>query len=174
MTERLLQHGFDDTYGPGAVNVRSAGTRAMVGHEMDARSAAMLTELGGDPSGFRARRLTSDMVGEASLVLGASREHRAAAVTHYPRALRHTFTLRELAALLRGADTSSLPAEPGDRLPAVAELARSRRAHVVGPQGQEWDVVDPFRQTDEVYATTRRQLTDALADLAPTLGLRWS
>ena len=42
----------------GAVEVRSAGTGALADHAMDERSAAILTDLGGDPSGFLGRRLT--------------------------------------------------------------------------------------------------------------------
>lgn len=171
MTERLLQAAFDRRYGPSRVLVHSAGTGALVGNPMDPTSSALLTELGGDPEGFRARRLTEQMVADATLVLGASREHRAAAVTMVPRALRRSFTLRELAALVRGAHDTALPAEPGPRLTAVMDLARSRRALVSGGRPEDWDIDDPFRRPDDVYRASRDQITQALTDLSPALGV---
>lgn len=167
LLERLLQRTLDDAHGLGAVQVRSAGTAALVGAEMDERSAALLHELGGDPDGFVARRLTASMVTEADLVLTATREHRAAVVRMVPSAMRRTFTVRELAVLVAQIPDTDLPGwdDPRQALAALAERARRERAALVGLGADELDVVDPYRRDDGVYARLRTQVEQALPQL---------
>jgi len=153
--ERLLraaaaQHGWD-------VTASSAGTRAVVGGEVEPTAAQVLTELGGDPSGFAARQLTPALVDEADLVLTMSTRHRGSVLEARPTALRRTFTLREAALLV--------PEEVTDE-PVAVQLARHRR----GGTARELDVPDPIgrgrRHFEEAGALVRDAL-DALAPLWP-------
>lgn len=162
LLERLLQSGLDEAYGPGVVEVASAGTGALVGAAMDERSAAILGELGGAGDGFTARRITEAMIRKASLVLTATLDHRAAVVRLVPRALRSTFTVRELALLSPGLDAGSLPREPDERVREVARRALGRRALNARVHPAELDVVDPYRRPDETYAQMREQLVPAV------------
>ena len=162
LVERLLQPALDAAFGAGAVSVRSAGTHALVDHPMDERSAALLQNLGGDPAGFRARRLVPAMLQGTALIITAARGHRAAAVQLHPRALRTTFTLRELAHLAARIDVSALPADPADRLAAVAREAVTLRGRTARLGPDDLDVVDPYRRSDETYALMRAQLEPAL------------
>lgn len=162
LIERLLQPSLDDAYGAGAVHVSSAGTGALVGAPMDERAAGILERLGGAAEGFVARHLEPRMVADASLVLTATREHRAAAVRLHPRALRHTFTVRELAALLGVVDTGQLPAEPAERIAGVAELAREGRGRLLRQDPDSLDVVDPYRRSDDVYELIGDQVVPAV------------
>lgn len=172
LVERLLQRQLDVAYGPGAVEVASAGTASLAGRAMDERSASLLADLGGTDAGFVARQLVERHISAADLVLTATRQHRSAVVAQHPRALRRTFTVRELAQLLDGADLSGLPADPASRVPAVAELARSRR-HVLGGTDQALlDVVDPFRADDAVYDQVREELAPAVETIAQALTSR--
>src|SRR6476620_12469959 len=56
VAERLLQAGLDRMK-PGAFEVESAGTRAMVGQPVQPSSADIIRSYGGTPEGFAARQL---------------------------------------------------------------------------------------------------------------------
>lgn len=172
LVERLLQQALDERYGPGAVGVASAGTGALAGYPMDERAAAVLTELGGDPDGFIARRLTPEMVRSAALVLTATRDHRGQVVRAHPRALRRAFTVRELAAILAHVGDHQLPAEddPARQLAALTQLGTLRRGLHRPASPEDDDVVDPFRRGDEVYHLMREQVSRALPQLLRGLG----
>ncbi|MFK5582068.1 low molecular weight phosphatase family protein [Serinicoccus sp. LYQ131] len=172
LLERVLQDRFDSAAGPGSVRVRSAGTAALVGSGMDVRSAALLGDLGGGPAGdFTARRLSAGMVQEAALVLTAAREHRADVVRLDPRALRRTFTVRELAALLRHVPAEELPSweDPGAALRQLTEGARGARGALLTGGPLDLDIVDPYRRGDEVYVQVRDQVRAALGPLERAL-----
>lgn len=83
-----------------ALTAESAGTRAVVGHGMEPHAARALLDLGGDPSGFVARRLTPPIASAGDLVLTMSRSHRDRILEMAPRQLHRTFTLVEAALLL--------------------------------------------------------------------------
>lgn len=169
MIERLLQGALDRAYGAGTVQVSSAGTGALAGRPMDERSAGVLADLGGSGDDFVARQLQEPHVRSADLVLTATRAHRAAAVREHPQALLRAFTVRELALLLDGADLADLPTTPKERVESVAAVARSRKRMLVGLDPAVLDVVDPFRQPDEVYAQMRAEVAPALQVLATAL-----
>ena len=136
LAERLLRLRLADAPG---VRVNSAGVRAVVGAPMDASAALELSRLGGDSSGFVARQLTADLVKDADLVLTATRQLRSQVVELAPAALRRTFTLRELAALL---EERPWPSEPADMRAVVAAAADWRGS--VADRGDALDVPDPI------------------------------
>lgn len=150
VAERLLRLRFDDLLGrrADAVTVTSAGVRALVGHPMDDRSAAELTRLGGDARGFASTQLTTPMLESAGLVLTATIELRSRVLEEAPRALRRTFTLRELAELIADGDAGEGPAE------LVADAARRRKA----PDVDAYDVPDPIGRSVHVH----RQVADLI------------
>ncbi|MFK5633259.1 MULTISPECIES: low molecular weight phosphatase family protein [unclassified Ornithinimicrobium] len=164
LLERLLQAALDERYGAGAVPVRSAGTRALIGSPMDERAAGVLGALGGSPAGFVGRRLSEPMVQQAELVLTATREHRADVARMHPRALKRTFTFRELADILDRLPPEELPqdADPQARVAALARVAAARRGVRQPRTWTDFDIVDPYRRDDAVYATMREQVESAL------------
>src|SRR5690242_16939564 len=99
MAERLFEARLPDDARMGA---GSAGIRALTGHAMDAPSATVLRELGGDPTGHVAVQLTPALVDGAALILTATSEHRADILREQPGAMRRTYTLREFARLGAG------------------------------------------------------------------------
>lgn len=153
------------------VSVSSAGTGALVDHPMTEQSQALAAEFGVDDAHrHRARALTVDHLREADLVFALSREHRRTIVEMLPRGARHTFTLREFARLL-----SDLPQEDVEAVAAIdaadaharfaelVEIAASRRGTVTPPEAAEDDdVVDPYRQGDDVYRLSANQLVPAV------------
>ena len=138
--ERRLRHDLAGT----GIQVMSAGTRALAGHDMDAGTRDLLQHRGIDTTGFTARELTADLVAGADLVIAAAREHRAAAVRLHPAAMARTFALRDLADLLSGV-TAEQPAPTESDVPwvrQVAQTASGRRALVPARQ-HGVDVTDP-------------------------------
>ena len=107
MAERLLAARLGESAG---VTVSSAGTRALAGYAMDAPSAAVLRELGGDPTGHVARQLGPDELAAADLVLATDSANRGIVVRERPAVLHRAFTLREFARLSAGR-------RPGGRTP---------------------------------------------------------
>jgi protein-tyrosine phosphatase len=155
--------------------VTSAGTGALVGHPMDDRAAAYSRQLGGDPDGHVGRQLTTDIVRDSDLILVASRRHRSAVVELLPRASRFAFTVREFARLLdtlNPDDRSVIAAQPdlNSRLAALVDIAASNRGVAELPvYASDDDIVDPFRQSDAVYAESVGQLVPAIRSISPVL-----
>lgn len=163
LAERLLRHRLTAELGPDApVDVASAGTRGLVGEPMTPEAAAELLSLGGDPVGSAGRRLSASLVAEADLVVTAARAHRGEVAQLHPKALRYTFTLRELARLLVDADLAQLPDDPADRVRALPALAAGRRGFVHQVEPDDDDVQDPIGRSREVYRTTTSLIVPAV------------
>lgn len=166
--EQLLRLGLAGISG---VEVASAGTGALVGHPQTPQSAAIAAAYGvTDASAHVARQLDESMVREADLILGLAREHRRAVAELVPAAVRKTFTLREFAQLAASVtdadlDDSQSPLD-GDGLDAklrAAVVAAASLRGVVPPfeNPDDADVIDPYRQSDEVYRASADQLAPA-------------
>lgn len=173
LAEALLRARLADAgIGPDQVLVESAGVRALVGASMTAEAASELAGVGVAPGSdpvFRSRQLAADAVRSADLVLTAQRHHRSAVVQLAPAAVRRTYTVRELARLLDGADLSDLPADPADRLRALPAVA-NRRKGLGGPvPTEDDDVRDPYGGTGADYAATTAQIVPAVQALVAAL-----
>ncbi len=181
IAERLLTHRLRERLGRQADRfaVRSAGTWGHEGSAMEPFAEATLRELGVHCDGFVAREIAAAMVASADLVLGATREHRAAAVTLHPAGSRRTFTIREFARLLAGVDPVALPADdPVTRARALVETAARRRGLVRPAHPRDDDVPDPYGAPRAMFASTAaivdaalRVPLDLLAPAATVVGL---
>jgi protein-tyrosine phosphatase len=164
MAERLLTAGVAERAGAsvGAVSFSSAGTRALVGSPMAPLAAQELIRFGGAPEGHRARDVTQNDLDHTDLLLALTRSHRSALVAMQPRLLRRTFTLREAGRLanLVAPELRGITVE--DRLAELAEAmapARGRLPIVTAPDD---DVIDPYQQSEAVYAQCSAQLVPAV------------
>jgi protein-tyrosine phosphatase len=166
LAERLARHELGRRLGPdaGLIEVTSAGTHGLTGHEMYVEAATVLEGAGGDPAGFVARLMGADHVTQADLVLTATREHRAAVVRLDPRASRRTFTIREFARLAAEVDPSALPlTDPLSRLRVAVEEAAAHRG-LVGPESPaDDDVPDPYGGPARGYEESGRLIGAATA-----------
>lgn len=128
---------------PDDVRTSSAGTHAVVGEGVHPLTAAALAERGLSVEGHAARQLTAEQVAGAGLVLGMTREHRAAAVRLHPPAASRAYTLAELARL-----AAALPAGEGSvtEISALRGLSRPRRP-------VDDDIPDPIGQSPAVHRT---------------------
>lgn len=149
-----LAIAFADEAGLADLTAHSAGTRAIPGQDMEPTAALAARRLGGDPDGFRSRRLTTPIASDADLILTMTERHRSAVLTLAPRMLRATFTLREAARLQQVSGAST-----------VAELANAR-AHVPAPAEPE-DVDDPIGRDEGTFVRVTAEIADLLLPLLP-------
>lgn len=126
----------------------SAGTRAVVGHAVHRDSEFALRKLGGDPSNFTARQLTSKIASSADLVLTMTRPHRDSVLELAPRQLNRTFTLVEAARLI-------LELNPRN----ISDLATARP--LLKEQGG-LDIPDPIGKNMEYFSIVGGQIAQAL------------
>jgi low molecular weight protein-tyrosine phosphatase len=158
--ERLLASKLGPT-----VQVASAGTHALVGQPISEPMAALLRDSRLEPQPFEARRLSEQMLKDADLILSMTRAQRGLVVELWPAAVRRTFTLREFARLLGWVDSAALPSgTSAERLKAAIPLAAAARGRERTSPGED-DVVDPFRQSNEVYADSFAQIVTAIDSL---------
>lgn len=173
MAERLLQAGLNQVL-PGGFEVRSAGTRAMVGDPIQPMSADIIRTFGGDPEQFAARQLTPKILRGVDLVLTMTSGHRGEVLQLDASLLKRTFTIREFARMLdvldQRAEAAGNPSEgtddDGDPLAANHAFWRGLPARAAAVRhlslpadSAENDIIDPYRRAPEVY----RQMEDELA-----------
>lgn len=152
LMELLLRDRLD----AGRFEVASAGVIGWRDAPVDSMVRLELARLGVDGSGFRSRPIHPAHVQAADVVVTATREHRASVLELDPGALRKTFTLLELSALVEGRTAESLPA-------LVADAARRRSTAPT-----RLDVPDPFRRSPAVHRSTADLIDHATATLAAT------
>lgn len=165
-----LQHRLDLTR-PGAFEVSSAGTHALVGQPVDPGSVALLAEHGVSAGGFRAAMLTEITVSAHDIVLVMTSQHRAHVIEEAPSAFRRVFTIKEFAHRLDVLSSSrSWPvllatagAEPGVRgrwraLPRIlaVEGASIRRRE------RDQSVIDPYKRSERTFRKMAAELDAAI------------
>ncbi len=156
------------------VRVHSAGTHALVGHPMTAEARMLALEFGAGPEdvdAHAARYLQDPHLQESDLILTMTREHRRQAVQLVPRRLHQVFTAREFARLSRGLTSAEIRAiadEAGTGARArfgAAVLAVSERRSAMPNGAADDDVIDPYRESEQVYRESAAQLLPALAEV---------
>ncbi len=173
MAEHLMRAGLGARLGVDAARfvVESAGTWGHSGSPMEAHASTTLASYGLDGADFRARELVAEHIAGADLVLGATREHRAAAVVLHPRAASRTFTLREFGRLVRVVRPTDLPTgDVVERARALVALAAARRGLVRPDHPRDDDLEDPYHAPASTFAVcgelVHRSLTGPLDLLA--------
>jgi protein-tyrosine phosphatase len=156
LAEHLMRDGLHKRLGADADRfvVESAGTWGHTGSPMETYALSTLRTYDVDGSAFAARELVAEHVVAADLVLGATREHRAAAVVLHPRAAARTFTLREFARLAAAVDGAALPAgDPVERARALVLAVAANRGLVPPQRPGDDDVDDPYQAPASAFAT---------------------
>lgn len=170
--ERRLQQELDLVWGAGAVEVSSAGTGALVDSGMDPQSLTLLEERGGIGEDFRARLITKELLADQQLVIVAAREHRKAVTRLWPKGLARTHTLLDLAQLASLVSDEELPERTDARswFDSVIPLIASKRGLQMPMPEDQAEVVDPFRQSPEVFAQMQDQIEGALPQVLRVFG----
>jgi len=166
MAEHLMRDGLRRRLGTEADHfvLASAGTFGLVDSPMEPFASNTLRDrYSVDGSAFRAKALADFMVSGADLVLTATRDHRAAAVTLHPQASRRTFTIREFDRLLSTTSVEDLPADLLARAEAVVAAAVAQRGLIRAEKPGDDDITDPYRGPLKGYETTAALLESCLA-----------
>jgi protein-tyrosine phosphatase len=194
LAEQLLRARFAAAGIPAVIH--SAGTGALVGYPMTPEAASLSRRYGGDPAGHSARQLTPDLIESADLVLTATRQHRGYTVSLVPRAVRHTFSLNQLARLIavfetthpisvagtaetagtagtaeaagtaETAGTAGTARTAGTLRAYVADVAATRGIVAPAVRAVDDDIVDPFRQSQPIYDEAGSAIDSAVATIA--------
>jgi protein-tyrosine phosphatase len=130
--------------------VASAGVLGFSEKPMDTMSAMEALRLGLDPFAFRSRALTPELLGMASLILTATRDHRAEVLEMNPQALRRTFSLTEFAQLVDAVE--------GENIAELVRAASSRRGVVQHAP----DLPDPYGRSPDVHRKTATMIEGAV------------
>ncbi|KRE35502.1 hypothetical protein ASG73_16335 [Janibacter sp. Soil728] len=153
---------------PGAFEVTSAGTHALVGDPVDAGSASILHARGVATKAFAARQLRERLLADIDVVLPLEVSHRKIVLSYSPRHLKRAYTVLELARLLDSAGEREPWPERLAGLATVEErwaalpshLARERGLNRVG-EGAD-DIADPYRRPQEAFDRMARQVDAAV------------
>lgn len=159
------------------VVVASAGTGALVGGGVPEPAQRLAAGAGIDASAHRARQFDTAMLREADLIIAMAREHRRITVESFPGSMRRSFTLRELARVADGVE-HSLPdairnagaTTPSEGMRAAVALASALRGTVPPPSSpDEFDIIDPYRRSEETYQQSFNELAPAARRVASFL-----
>jgi protein-tyrosine phosphatase len=180
MAERLLAVAVgqaakvEPDQADGLVHSHSAGTGGWhAGEQMHPSAARQVQARGGNPAAFTARRLRSDHLDAADLVLVATADQQLYVTALRPDAGPRTFVLGELGRLLRLVDLAALPpAEPtpeavyarGVALVAALDAARGGAAPLPSD-----DLDDPWGRGEKTFARVADEIEDVVRPLAAAL-----
>ncbi|MFC4147028.1 phosphotyrosine protein phosphatase [Micromonospora mangrovi] len=172
--ERLGRHGADPARSDELVHSHSAGTGGWhAGEEMNPPAARQVTARGGDVAGFAARKLRSDLIDAADLVLTATADQQEYVVALRPDAAARTFVLGEFGRLLGLVDAAALPpveATPdavharGVALVAAADAARQGASPLPTD-----DLDDPWGRGDQCFSRVADEIEETVHPLASVL-----
>ncbi|HEX6968427.1 MAG TPA: phosphotyrosine protein phosphatase [Micromonosporaceae bacterium] len=183
MAERLLAHairrrlarvGGSSVQAEELVYSHSAGTGGWhAGEDMNPPAARQLRQRGADHTGFRARKLDTEHIDSADLVLTATADQLDYVVALRPDAAARTFVLGQFGRLLGTVDASALPpAEPTPHgvyargLGLVAAVDAARRG--LSPLLDD-DLDDPWGRGDECFARVADEIEETVYPLAAIL-----
>ncbi|MEJ8661991.1 low molecular weight phosphatase family protein [Streptomyces sp. MS1.AVA.4] len=156
--EQLLRAGLASQQE--TIHVSSAGTAAVPDSPVS-DAAYSVDGWVTDVSATIPRRLTAGLIDASDLVLGASTEHREAAVRLSPvRALTRAFSLREFARLVSAEDGAGL-VDPAARFTALVKGAAARRG-TAGAHGDD-DVADPLGASAAEVHTCVARIEESVA-----------
>ncbi len=154
MAEALARRRLSDC---GLGDLVSVGSAGLLGGGASATRAAVeaVSSYGIDISTHRSRLLTADVVSEADLILGMTREHVREAALLRQDGINGVFTMRELER--RALETGSRT--PGEALPAyLGRLGAGRSARALLGESESDDVADPVGRPLSEHRATAAEL----------------
>ena len=152
----------------------SAGTGGWhAGEEMNPPAARQVVARGGDVAGFAARKLRSDQIDAADLVLTATADQLEYVLALRPDAADRTFVLGEFGRLLPAVDAGALPAAAptpeamyARGVAVVAAVTAARDGSRPQP-GDDLD--DPWGRGDHTFARVADEVEETVGALAVAL-----
>ncbi|MEV0395355.1 phosphotyrosine protein phosphatase [Polymorphospora rubra] len=156
------------------VHSHSTGTGGWhAGEEMNPPAARQVLARGGDVDGFQSRKLRSEHIDAADLVLTATADQQEYVTALRPDATGRTFVLGEFGRLLAQVDASVLP--PAEITPAgvyargVALVAAVDTARRDAPPLPGDDLDDPWGRGDQSFSRVADEIEETVVPLARIL-----
>jgi len=152
----------------------SAGTGGWHdGEEMNPPAARQVRSRGGDPTGFAARKLLSEHIDAADLVLTATADQQEYVVALRADAAARTFVLGEFGRLLAVVDPAALPdgtltpdAVYARGVALVETVDAARRGAAPLPAD---DLDDPWGRGDQTFSRVADEIEETIVPLARLL-----
>ncbi|MER7164998.1 phosphotyrosine protein phosphatase [Micromonospora sp. NPDC000207] len=172
--ERLVTAEVDPVRADELVHSHSAGTGGWhAGEEMNPPAARQVVARGGSVDGFAARKLRSDQIEAADLVLTATSDQQEYVVALRPDAASRTFVLGEFGRLLGALDTAALP--PTGATPdavyargvALVEAVHAARDGASALRTDDLD--DPWGRGDQCFDRVADEIEETVRPLAAAL-----
>ncbi len=152
----------------------SAGTGGWhAGEEMNPPAARQVRSRGGKEANFAARKLRSEHIDAADLVLTATADQQEYVVALRPDATARTFVLGEFGRLLPAVDTAALPTVTptpeavyarGVALVAAVDAIRRGAASLPGD-----DLDDPWGRGDQCFSRVADEIEETVQPLIAVL-----
>ncbi|MEU4777917.1 phosphotyrosine protein phosphatase [Micromonospora sp. NPDC023633] len=172
--ERLARREVDPDRADELLHSHSAGTGGWhAGEEMNPPASRQVTARGGSADGFAARKLRSDHIDAADLVLTATADQQEYVVALRPDAASRTFVLGEFGRLLAGVDAAGLPAAEATpdavyaRGVALVEAAHAARLGATSLPTDDLD--DPWGRGDQCFSRVADEIEETVHPLAAAL-----
>ena len=143
--------------------VSSAGTHALHGEKMPQRGIDHANQLGlNGIERHRARTLSEMEIASSSLILTMTLEQRRAVIELVPSAMRKTFSVREFARISGFTQAVNSSESFQSSAEFVRSFAEARGVAGAAEDPARDEVVDPYREPDEVWQRCLQQLIPAL------------
>ncbi|MDG4828786.1 phosphotyrosine protein phosphatase [Solwaraspora sp. WMMD1047] len=174
--ERLAKQagGAAGTAADELLHSHSAGTGGWhAGEEMNPPAARQVRSRGGEVAGFGARKLRSEHIDAADLILTATADQQEYVVALRPDAAGRTFVLGEFGRLLSGLDSAALPPASLDpdafhaRGVAIVAAMDAARAGAAALPGDDLD--DPWGRGDQCFTRVADEIEETVQPLAAAL-----
>ncbi|BCL13650.1 arsenate reductase/protein-tyrosine-phosphatase family protein [Micromonospora sagamiensis] len=172
--ERLTRRALDPERAEELLHSHSAGTGGWhVGSEMNPPAARQVAARGGDSAGFAARRLRSDQIDAADLVLTATVDQQEYVLALRPDAAARTFVLGEFGRLLGTVAGAALP--PVEASPeavyarGTALVAAVHAARGVATALPTDDLDDPWGRGDQCFSRVADEIEETVQPFATLL-----
>ncbi|MDG4762320.1 phosphotyrosine protein phosphatase [Micromonospora sp. WMMD710] len=172
--ERLARREQDPARAEELLHSHSAGTGGWhAGEEMNPPAARQVIGRGGDVEGFAARKLRSDHIDAADLVLTATADQQEYVVALRPDAAARTFVLGEFGRLLAAVDAGALPA--AEATPeavyarGVALVAAAQDARLGTSALPTDDLDDPWGRGDQCFSRVADEIEETVHPLVGAL-----
>nr|WP_269440593.1 phosphotyrosine protein phosphatase [Micromonospora tarapacensis] len=172
--ERLARREVDPARAEELLHSHSAGTGGWhAGEEMNPPAARQVLTRGGSVADFAARKLRSDHIDAADLILTATADQQEYVVALRPDAAARTFVLGEFGRLLAVLDLAALPAAEatadavhgrGAALVAAAHAARQGTTSLATD-----DLDDPWGRGDQCFSRVADEIEETVHPLAAAL-----
>ncbi|QOC90567.1 arsenate reductase/protein-tyrosine-phosphatase family protein [Micromonospora craniellae] len=174
VAQRLARRDLDPGRAEELLHSHSAGTGGWhAGEEMNPPAARQVTTRGGTVAGFAARKLRSDHIDAADLVLTATADQQEYVVALRPDAAARTFVLGEFGRLLTALDRDALPSAEATpdavyaRGVAVVEAANVARPGMSLLPSDDLD--DPWGRGDQCFSRVADEIEETIHPLAASL-----